>query len=102
MTISPEMPGTEIDAESEKDQMPDIDQLRAELDNLDNIILGALYQRRAVSQAIGKQRMAEGGPRIVQSREMAIIERYSTLGKEGRDLALAVLAMGRGRLGRSE
>ena len=84
----------------EADQVPDIDQLRAELDNLDTVILDALHRRRAISQAIGKQRMSDGGPRIVHSREREIIERYSVLGSEGNSMALAILAMGRGRLGR--
>jgi chorismate mutase len=57
-------------------------------------------QRRAeVSQMIGKARMASGGTRLVHSREMKVIERYSSLGPEGKDLAMILLRLGRGRLG---
>lgn len=101
MTVSPELTtSVEMQTTLETDQMPDIDQLRGTLDNLDTIILDALRQRQALSQEIGKLRMADGGPRIVHSREREIIERYSVLGEEGNSMALAILAMSRGRLGR--
>jgi chorismate mutase len=48
---------------------------------------------------IGKARMASGGTRLVHSREMKVIERYSRLGPEGKDLAMLLLRLGRGRLG---
>ena len=50
-------------------------------------------------QIIGKARMASGGTRLVHSREMKVIERYSELGPEGKDLAMLLLRLGRGRLG---
>ena len=43
--------------------------------------------------------MASGGTRLVHSREMKVIERYSELGPEGKDLAMLLLRLGRGRLG---
>jgi chorismate mutase len=43
--------------------------------------------------------MASGGTRLVHSREMQVIERYSVLGPEGKDLAILLLQLGRGRLG---
>jgi chorismate mutase len=43
--------------------------------------------------------MASGGTRLVHSREMQVIERYSELGPEGKDLAMLLLRLGRGRLG---
>jgi chorismate mutase len=52
-----------------------------------------------VSKIIGKARMASGGTRLVHSREMKVIERYSALGPEGKDLAMLLLRLGRGRLG---
>ena len=52
-----------------------------------------------VSKLIGKARMASGGTRLVHSREMKVIERYSELGPEGKDLAMLLLRLGRGRLG---
>ena len=56
-------------------------------------------RRTEVSQTIGKVRMASGGTRLVHSREMKVIERYSALGPEGKNLAMLLLRMGRGRLG---
>jgi chorismate mutase len=44
--------------------------------------------------------MASGGTRLVHSREMKVIERYSELGPEGKDFAMLLLRLGRGRLGR--
>lgn len=77
----------------------DIDELRHEIDRLDAAILAAVQRRTEVSQAIGKARMASGGTRLVHSREMKVIERYSELGPEGKDLAILLLRLGRGRLG---
>ncbi|BBY86998.1 chorismate mutase [Mycolicibacterium tokaiense] len=77
----------------------DIDDLRLEIDRLDAEILAAIARRTEVSKIIGKARMASGGTRLVHSREMKVIERYSTLGPEGKDLAMLLLRMGRGRLG---
>ena len=76
-----------------------IDDLRREIDRLDAEILAAVKRRTEVSQAIGKARMASGGTRLVHSREMKVIERYSELGPEGKDLAMLLLRLGRGRLG---
>ncbi|QUR68777.1 chorismate mutase [Mycobacterium spongiae] len=77
----------------------DIDLLREEIDRLDAQILAAVKRRAEVSQAIGKVRMASGGTRLVHSREMKVIERYSELGPDGKDLAILLLRLGRGRLG---
>ena len=76
-----------------------IDTLRAEIDRLDTEILAAVRRCTEVSQQIGKVRMASGGTRLVHSREMKVIERYSALGADGKDLAMLLLRMGRGRLG---
>jgi chorismate mutase len=83
----------------ETGQVPDIDDLRAEIDQLDSDILAAVKRRTEVSRLIGKARMASGGTRLVHSREMKVIERYSELGPEGKDLAMLLLRLGRGRLG---
>ena len=66
---------------------------------LDAEILAAVKRRTEVSKLIGKARMASGGTRLVHSREMKVIERFSELGPEGKDLALLLLRLGRGRLG---
>ena len=84
----------------EAEQLPDIDDLRQEIDRLDEAILEAVKRRTEVSKLIGKARMASGGTRLVHSREMKVIERYSELGPEGKDLAMLLLRLGRGRLGR--
>ena len=76
-----------------------IEMLRQEIDRLDAQILAAVKRRAEVSQEIGKARMATGGTRLVHSREMQVIERYSALGPEGKDLAMLLLRLGRGRLG---
>ena len=77
-----------------------IDVLRTEIDALDAEILRLIKRRNAVSHAIGAARRTLGGPRIVYSREMAILERFRDLGPEGTDLGMLLLSMGRGRLGR--
>jgi chorismate mutase len=84
---------------TETEHVPDIDDLRLEIDRLDAEILAAVQRRAAVSQMIGKARMASGGTRLVHSREMKVIDRYSALGPEGKDLAMILLRLGRGRLG---
>ncbi|MBV9351624.1 MAG: chorismate mutase [Mycobacterium sp.] len=81
------------------EQLGDIDELRHEIDRLDAEILAAVKRRTQVSREIGKARMASGGTRLVHSREMKVIERYSELGPDGKDLAILLLRLGRGRLG---
>jgi chorismate mutase len=81
------------------EQPANIEMLRQEIDRLDAEILAAVKRRAEVSQAIGKARMATGGTRLVHSREMQVIERYSELGPEGKDLAMLLLRLGRGQLG---
>lgn len=77
----------------------EIDELRHEIDRLDAEILAAVKRRAEVSQLIGRTRMASGGPRLVHSREMKVLERYNELGQEGHTLAMLLLRLGRGRLG---
>lgn len=79
--------------------VPDLTALRQEIDHLDAEILRLVQRRTAVSQAIGRARRAAGGPRVVHGREMAVLERYRLLGPEGRELAMLLLRLGRGRLG---
>ena len=77
----------------------EIDELRKEIDRLDAEILAAIKRRSEVSQIIGRTRMASGGPRLVHSREMEVLERFNELGQEGHTLAMLLLRLGRGRLG---
>jgi len=79
---------------------PDLTALRTEIDYLDAEILRLVQRRTAVSQTIGQARRAAGGPRVVHGREMAVLDRYRSLGPEGRELAMLLLRLGRGRLGR--
>lgn len=87
---------------STDDQTSDIDiaALREEIDWLDAELLRLVKRRIEVSRQIGAARMAAGGPRIVVNREMDVLARYRELGPEGRKLAMALLALGRGPLGR--
>jgi chorismate mutase len=78
----------------------DISALREEIDWLDAEILRLVKRRVEVSKTIGAARMAAGGPKIVYNREMDVLARYRELGPEGRQLAMALLNLGRGRLGR--
>jgi chorismate mutase len=77
----------------------DLDALRTEIDYLDAEILRLVQRRTAVSQTIGNARRAAGGPRVVHGREMAVLNRYRELGKEGFELAMLLLRLGRGQLG---
>jgi chorismate mutase len=83
----------------ETEPVADVDDLRREIDQLDATILEAVKRRTEASKLIGKARMASGGTRLVHSREMKVIERYSELGPDGKDLAMLLLRLGRGRLG---
>jgi chorismate mutase len=78
----------------------EIAQLRKEIDWLDAEILRLVKRRVEVSKTIGAARMAAGGPRIVYNREIDVLARYRELGPEGRRLAMALLNLGRGPLGR--
>ncbi len=77
-----------------------IEELRDEIDRLDSEILSLIKRRAEISRDIGANRMANGGPRIVYNREMDVLARYRELGPEGRELAMILLRLGRGRLGR--
>ncbi len=79
----------------------EINELRKEIDELDTEILRLVKRRIDVSKMIGAARLAAGGTRIVYNREMDVLARYRELGPEGRQLAMALLNLGRGRLGRT-
>ncbi|MGU3292421.1 chorismate mutase [Williamsia sp. M5A3_1d] len=106
MNASDDAAGSPIDLSgyglsSDVDDLPDeIEDLRREIDRLDAIILGAIKRRTAISKKVGRTRMASGGPRLVHSREMKVLQRFSELGQEGHTLAMMLLRLGRGPLGR--
>ena len=96
--------GTSDEQKSEEIPVPEdqagIDKLRIEIDAVDAELVRLIQHRTAISHAIGLARRKIGGPRIVYSREMAILERFRALGPAGTDLGMLLLAMGRGKLGR--
>jgi chorismate mutase len=97
MTTSP------TDSPAETGALPgpeQIAELRKEIDWLDSEILRLVKRRTEVSKTIGKVRLANGGPRLVLNRENDVLARYRELGKEGQQLAMALLSLGRGPLGR--
>jgi chorismate mutase len=91
---------TEPNAAASQPSQPDISELRKEIDWLDAEILRLITRRTEVSRSIGATRMAAGGTRIVVNREMDVLARYRDLGPEGRKLAMVLLNLGRGPLGR--
>ncbi len=97
---------TAIDATPVPEEVPvpadqaGIDALRTEIDAIDAELVRLILHRTAISHAIGTARKTLGGPKIVYSREMAILERFRALGPAGTDLGMLLLAMGRGKLGR--
>jgi chorismate mutase len=77
-----------------------IAELRKEIDWLDGEILRLVTRRTEISKTIGAVRMANGGTRLVLNRENDVLAKYRVLGKEGQQLAMALLSLGRGPLGR--
>jgi chorismate mutase len=77
-----------------------IAELRQEIDWLDGEILRLVKRRTELSKTIGAVRLANGGTRLVLNRENDILAKYRELGKEGQQLAMALLSLGRGPLGR--
>ena len=98
MSEEHDMPPTTSTDDTQTDG--DIAELRQEIDWLDAEILRLVNRRIEVSKTIGAARMAAGGTRIVVNREMDVLARYRDLGPEGRKIAMALLALGRGPLGR--
>ncbi|WP_308286241.1 chorismate mutase [Actinomycetospora endophytica] len=77
----------------------EIPNLRVEIDAIDAEILRLVKRRTEISQRVGLARMNAGGPRIVYNREMQVLARFRDLGAEGRELAMLLLRLGRGKLG---
>lgn len=73
--------------------------LRRRIDAADEAIIEMVKVRMAASAEVGAIRMANGGPRLVLSREQQIIGRYrEALGADGAQLAMLLLRASRGRL----
>ena len=94
------MSTTETTAAEAPVAAPDIDELRQEIDVLDKELLRLVKRRAEVSKIIGAARMAAGGTRIVHNREIDVLNRYKELGPDGKDLAMILLRLGRGAMGR--
>lgn len=102
-STTPMTPGVSAQSVDEVSGLPsatDIEGLREEIDWLDAEIIRLVKRRVEISQLIGAARMAAGGTRIVHNREIDVLARYRELGPEGPQLAMALLVLGRGRLGR--
>jgi chorismate mutase len=79
-----------------------VEELRNQIDVLDEEIVRLWRRRAAISHQIGMRRIAAGGTRIVLSREYEVISRYrAALGSEGAELALLALRTGRGTMAAS-
>jgi chorismate mutase len=73
---------------------------RARIDAIDAAIRDLVASRVATSHQVQALRRAEGRPGIQHARENEIIGSYvDVLGDPGADIALAVLALCRGRVG---
>ncbi|WP_190820940.1 chorismate mutase [Saccharopolyspora pogona] len=97
-TVDGDQPQSEL-ASAEQAAAEAISNFREEINYLDSEILRLVKRRAEVSRQVGQARMAAGGPRIVYNREMDVLARYRELGPEGRELAMILLRLGRGRLG---
>lgn len=73
--------------------------LRTRIDQIDETIIRLWQERAALSQEVGRTRVASGGTRLVLARERQILEKFrSVLGDDGVQLALLLLRAGRGPL----
>ena len=88
------------DGESEKAVADSqITDLRQRIDEIDAALIRLWQERAAISQEVGRTRIASGGTRLVLSREREILDRFRTaLGADGTQLALLILRAGRGPL----
>ncbi|GIF17141.1 chorismate mutase [Actinoplanes teichomyceticus] len=77
-----------------------IARMRARIDEIDAAIIALWRERAELSRQVGAVRLAEGGTRLVLSRETEILRRFRAGigGSDGTQLGLLVLRAGRGRL----
>ena len=72
---------------------------RARIDQIDDTLVSLIRDRVAVSRDIQRARIAEGGPRVVTSRERELVQRWhAELGDAGAAIALRLLELSRGPL----
>lgn len=71
--------------------------LRQRIDEIDEALIKLWRERAAISQEVGKTRVAAGGTRLVLAREQEIYTRFrEALGADGTQLARLILRAGRG------
>jgi chorismate mutase len=76
-----------------------ISDLRNRIDEIDAALIKLWLERAAISQEVGATRMANGGTRLVLSREQEILNRFrEALGADGTQIAMLILRAGRGPL----
>jgi chorismate mutase len=79
------------------DAVVSVDSGRRILDQIDDELLAVVEHRRQVSAVVQRIRQAEGGPRVLYTRENEIIQRYAqSVGSVGAQLAMLVLTYCRG------
>ncbi|MDI1460345.1 chorismate mutase [Catellatospora sp. KI3] len=77
----------------------EITSMRERIDAIDAALIALWQERAAISQQVGRVRVASGGTRLVLSREREIMDRFrAELGTDGAQLALLLLRAGRGPL----
>lgn len=78
----------------------DVPSGRARLDAIDDALRALVLERVEVSRQVQALRRAQGQGGIQHARENLIVAGYvDALGEPGADIALAVLALCRGRVG---
>jgi chorismate mutase len=76
-----------------------ISELRERIDQIDSELIRLWLERAAISQEVGKTRVASGGTRLVLAREQEIVARFrEALGPDGVQVAMLLLRAGRGPL----
>ncbi|MBF9128512.1 chorismate mutase [Plantactinospora sp. S1510] len=95
-----ESTGTDVGTgTSEPDAAQHILGLRERINEIDDELISLWQERAALSQQVGRTRIASGGTRLVLSREREILDRFrDALGADGTQLALLLLRAGRGPL----
>lgn len=98
---APEATAGEAASEAEAKRHADarIAEMRARIDEIDQILIELWRERATISHEVGVTRVAAGGTRLVLAREQEILSRFrEELGADGTQLAMLILRAGRGRL----
>lgn len=71
--------------------------ITTEIDALDAEILRLVERRSDLDRERQRLHVANGGTSIVLRRDIEVMHHFTRLGREGRDLALALIQLGRRR-----